>query len=555
MDDYENGYSDREYGRGIDRYQPLKQGVASGVSKIVVWVGAGVVMALLALIGLGIWSIWSYIWDYRWVAGVIAVGVLLYVLILGLWYPLIALRRWARRKQFISVGQYGGYFDDGVKVTPVSPLNAITPKQSMRANTSLDEIVIPPLAELLPDGQLLEGNSVLYGYRQDGTPRYGPYQAGTVGIGGKGEVGKSVTMMIRIIIALMLGWRVTICDPHKHKDRSIWKKLEPLTPWIEWAFSKEEILAAAEQFSGELDQRKAGVQLAPHLIVYDEFKSIVKHSPEICKEVVKSVEIASDEGMGFGMGCLLACHGWTEDSIGDVAVRNALKHVYQHNMDPAQAKYVLNDRRFASKSDKLKKGHTYYRDDEGDIEYLIQPFGTVDDAKLAAGILERMGIAKCLNSGQPRGYSAAPRPRSPMPDMPEKESYEDGDDEDFDEDEEGEAHDATFYASPTKPLNEYDRSRTGPLQVPVNEAVHSVNGLGKTREVAFANETSPDEDARQVKVSPEEETLILVTAMRLQVKLLAEGKKLTRTALRDELGWNNKQYPKIMVMCDKYSIC
>ena len=85
---------------------------------------------------------------------------------------------------------------------------------------------------------------------------------------------------------------------------------------------------------------------------------------------------------------------FTEDAIGSVAIRNAFKHALVHNMDSDQSKYVLKDRKFFSRTGTLKKGHIFYRDDVDEIEYLIEPFGTVDDAKMAAALLEQMGVPK-----------------------------------------------------------------------------------------------------------------------------------------------------------------
>ena len=209
-----------------------------------------------------------------------------------------------------EVGQFGGYYEDrNGKFTPIAPLTAIAPKQAIRMNTTIDS-VIPTLGELLADNRLFEGDNAFVGFRADKTPRYEQKLRGTVAIGGKGETGKSVTAVTQIIIALLSGEWVTVCDPHKTKQRSLYRKLEPLAPWIEFAFSEDAILNASEGFLNELLARKNGATAYPRKIVYDEFKSIVKHSPQIAKTVTSVCERSSDEGMGYELGCLVICHAF-----------------------------------------------------------------------------------------------------------------------------------------------------------------------------------------------------------------------------------------------------
>src|SRR6266487_227153 len=279
-------------------------------------------------------------------------------------------------------------------MAPIAPLNPVTPKQATRANIIID-VKIPKLSEVLDN--LIDGGNELIGYRENGVADYAEGPRGTVAILGSGESGKSVTTLIRILIALFQGKDVTVCDPHKFKQRSLYNKLAPLEPWITFAFTEPEIKLVAEGFSHELQERKDNRRNGrSQLVVYDEFKSIVKQSkdPGVSKAVVKSVEQASDEGMGFDMGTIVVCHGVKEDAIGDVAVREAFKAVFCHNVDPAQSEIVLQDKRISKKTNKLHKGHLYYRNEYGEVDYRIMPYGDVEDAKAAARMLERMGMLK-----------------------------------------------------------------------------------------------------------------------------------------------------------------
>jgi len=350
------------------------------------------VLLFLGCIAMGalIWAMIILFW-----VRVLAVVVACLLLLLGLAYVTIAFLKWVHKGQVIRAGTTGAYKEDWRgKMVPIAPLNPVTPKQAARGNTTI-EVKIPKLADVLDS--LTEGINELIGYKENGVADYAEGPRGTVAILGSGESGKSVTTLIRILISLFQGKDVTVCDPHRFKARSLYNKISPLEPWITFAFTEAEIKQAAENFSYELQERKANRgDGRAKLIVYDEFKSIVKQSkdPDVSKAVVKSVEQASDEGMGFDLGTIVVCHGVKEDAIGDVAVREAFKAVFCHNIDPAQSDIVLQDKRFSKKSNKLHKGHLYYRNEYGEIEYHIMPYGDSEDAKTAARMLERMGIPK-----------------------------------------------------------------------------------------------------------------------------------------------------------------
>jgi hypothetical protein len=350
------------------------------------------VLLFLAFVSLGV-LVWAMI-ILTWVR-VLAIAVACALLLLGLAWVAIAFLKWVNKPEIIRVGTTGGYKQDLTgKMVPMAPLNPVTPKQATRASTNI-EVKIPKLSEVLD--RLIDGGNELIGYRENGIADYAEGPRGTVAVLGSGESGKSVTTLIRILIALLQGKDVTVCDPHKWKPRSLYKKLEPLEPWMTFAFTEAEIRRAAEGFSHELQERKENRgDGRAKLIVYDEFKSLVKQSkdPEVSKAVVKSVEQASDEGMGFDLGTIVVCHGVKEDAIGDVAVREAFKAVFCHNIDPAQSELVLKEKRFSKKTNKLHKGHLYYRNEYAEIDYHIMPYGDVEDAKAAARMLERLGMPK-----------------------------------------------------------------------------------------------------------------------------------------------------------------
>jgi hypothetical protein len=99
--------------------------------------------------------------------------------------------------------------------------------------------------------------------------------------------------------------------------------------------------------------------------------------------------------------------------------------------------------------------------------------------------------------------------------------------------------------------------RENPLfTVHPGEAVNAVNGLHGPVNAgeSFTGEReafTPSVNSTQSGFTSEEEVQVLLA----YADLLKAGEKVTRTAIRDRLGWNNKQYSRvIMPVCDKHHI-
>jgi len=79
------------------------------------------------------------------------------------------------------------------------------------------------------------------------------------------------------------------------------------------------------------------------------------------------------------------------------------------------------------------------------------------------------------------------------------------------------------------------------------EGENSVNVLAES---VKDDENSPIDTDISPNVSPEDETAILHTALVLQ----REKGQFNRSDIRDRLGWNNKRWPIIKAVCDKYHL-
>lgn len=87
----------------------------------------------------------------------------------------------------------------------------------------------------------------------------------------------------------------------------------------------------------------------------------------------------------------------------------------------------------------------------------------------------------------------------------------------------------------------------------VNEhAVNSVNESGKHGEdMVYDREYSQASENIPPTFTPAEEVQVLLA----YAEMLKSGKPVTRTGIRDHLGWNNKQYERVIKpVCDKHKI-
>ncbi len=519
----------------------VARGAGEGLRDAISTLGYIVGIALLFVLAVGIFLVQKYLW----IVGIIfLIGVGLGSVIL-----LIAGVIWVmgllNAGEFVHIGQFGtAHRTRFGRVKLLAPLNLASPKTA--GATTEVAVEIPALAALIKDNLLIdESFNILLGYRANSAPRYGAWPK-TFGIGGIGNSGKSVTALYLILIALLQRAKVTVCDPHRTKERSLYKKLKPLERWIEFASTPNEILAVSERYSAELQARKSGAQLPPHLIVYDELTSMIKRTPEISKQIVKVIESASQEGMGFDMYVMAICHSWDKDSIGDVAIRQALNAAFIHHLDAGQSKFLLSDdKKLARLTVKLLPGHCLYRDEYGEVEELTIPYGTVREAQLVAEILERDGVPGLNGRVWTPLPPMAPFPLKQIPEQIARHSYSPVNSPD----------------APTVPLLQH---QTGPLVISAGEAVNSVNTpikpdeAGETLVNAHKGEQGVGEAVKPL-VSADEENLILSKIILLQQRadrdvFFSPGGKVYRTKLRDALEWNNKQYPKVAAVCDKYGL-
>ena len=293
------------------------------------------------------------------------------------------------RRNYTESGMYGGYFHRMFgKLEPAPPLSATLPLVPGKTTVTeeknkyrlIDLITSGMLTQQLPDGMLM-----FQGYKKDETARYGAWP-GTIAVTGMQNVGKSVTMLMLILIALYQGAYVVVCDTHKTKARSLYKKLVALTGIIVFATTEAEVLHETQRFSEELQARKNGSDQYPYVIFYDEFASLIRARNEELRKLLPTViEEASQEGQGYNLNLVLAIHDLSNDGIGDAKIRSFLNWIYCHKMEAGQSKFIeaFNTRKVRNLIASLPKGHVVVRDEVNEIEYLIIPYGDSTDVLAA----------------------------------------------------------------------------------------------------------------------------------------------------------------------------
>jgi hypothetical protein len=375
----------------------------------------------VGIVAVAVWQSWKYV---PILGEVILVSVGVFFLI-GIGIGTLYLIRLFYHSEVIPVEQFGVYLHRFGKVTPLPPLNTVTPKQIAAKVTELASDTFPRLGDLIVEGSLFKesetGVEMFQGFREDGTRRYGSWP-GVIAVAGGQNVGKSVTLLSLVIVALLQGARIVVCDVHWSKSRSLYKKLESLTGLVTFAKSYDEVAREASAFSEELAARKRGSEPYPYLFVLDEAASVIKRS-EVGEQVCSVIEQASQEGHGYNLSVMLACHDWSKDGLGDVRIRSYVNFVYNHRMSPDMSKFIFSDRKHRNRIASLPAGHVLARDEYSQVEYLVMPMGDTPDTLLARKMIENgkalpsynpVQVERPVHGNNPSAYPFAAMPELPM---------------------------------------------------------------------------------------------------------------------------------------------
>ena len=259
------------------------------------------------------------------------------------------------------------------------------------------------------------------------------------------------------------------------------------------------------------------------LIVYDEWSELLRElADDQIELVVKTVLNCNEAYAGFNGFAMVGGHEWTARESGGkkgTAVRRGFHAIVCHRLDDEYAKFLLKNnagKKAALKAPSLPKGHAYFQDSEGEMDYILIPFYG-KEREAVYYVLEMLPqIEGPANQERLVSGDYAQEYRSARP----------------------------LTLSPgTVKLSEYPLDLEGP-----HESSRDVIQLHSTLDaITFDSEES---DNSEGLYTPQKETRILLAAFQLS----QQGKKVTRTAIKEYLGWNNKHWNTIKAVCDKHQI-
>ncbi len=417
----------------------------------------------------------------------------------------------------IRPDQYGAYHRSLFgKNTPYAPLTPVTPKVAGSTSVAELKLNVPRLSQLIIDRTLMKEETgelqMLRYFGQDELPRYGQWP-GVIGVSGMQNVGKSVTLVTLAIIALWQGAKVVVCDTHHMKARSLYKKLQALDGRIIFARTEKEVLAEAQNFSQELNERKTGKEPIPYVFILDEAASVIRS--DIGEEITTVIEESSQEGHGFNMHVVLAIHDFSQDGIGDAKIRSLLNFIYCHRMQAGQSKFIeafkgrYGKNKTVNVIAALPQGHVMTRDEVNAIEYGVMPNADSSDVLIARQELMRIqGPASYRQLSDRSGIHSTHKTRVIM----------------------GSYDPSSEMNPPTEPP---DRHEDPGMQVASYEASYEAS-----------SETSDE-----VQVSREDAAMMAQALIELREEKPYE--QITRKDLMEKCGWTRYKWKVVKTYCDE----
>jgi hypothetical protein len=421
------------------------------------------------------------------------------------------------KPEIIEIGQFGNALYRRGQVVTITPLQAVNQKQLPAPKEEIT-IQIPTIKQWLTSGYLqglIASGEMVLGIKANGEIRTGVWDdIRTCLVAGKSRYGKSVTMFVLAIQAVLARADVTVCDSHFMKETSLYRMLSPLANFVRLAGKPNEVVNAVTEFATELDARINGdsYDRSVRILFIDEWTKYAMDKAMI-KELGRIVHRVSNEGAGYNMYCIIGGQSWQASLSGGNALRNSFHAAICHHIDEMESKLVL-PRKYAKHTDILKKGHMYLKDTGGDTELLITPLGTINDAKLIATLM----LAD--NKIQELPYNQYKQPAIQPATQPAKIEYVEQKRISAPNEQTG------MHMFPTKPLP------------PDVTNVQELKGI-------YTNEG-------KMIVSPDEEKLIVSTANKLIEQGITRHGKVIRTKIQEELGLNMRQYKKVELVCNKH---
>lgn len=497
--------------------------------------------------------------------GVLAILSAIILIICGVAWVVVTVIRHATRADFYPVEENGAYLRNALgRVQPLAPMIA-APARVNRATAKVEITpVVPTLFDLIESGEIVPGVlTMVMGY-DSAQLKKGILQLvlgtwpGTHAVAGKGRSGKSRRVIGTIAQALISGARVIVCDPHFTKPDGLANTLAPLEKYLTIARGETAILAATREFMREMYTRQEtpGYEMRPWLIVFDEWSKLMNKNNEKIdddgRELLKEAALrCSTEFAGYLGYCCLIGHVWTQEACGGTDVRRSLQAIFCHQLSAEYAQFFFRPAKWRNRAEELKLRECLYKDNDGQICELVT-IGVPDDtASRVAVYLASIGMQAIdapasaaplpdyREPGRLREQSGAlayqmlpaPAPVSPAQDIQPDYTY---------------SRLPGFSGSP-----DFTNLSNGNVVNADVELCEEMEPLAPRSETPSMQGESFTAQGKAVEYTREQETAILKAAFQLARE--SDG-RLTRSDIKERLGWNNKQYPIIKAVCDRHEI-
>ena len=459
------------------------------------------------------------------------VVILALAAILGIAFGL----KYLLRYEFTEKGAHGTIGQRFFDTREFHPYAPVTISSAHEKATTVTQVV-PTLAEMLTDN-LLGAGTMYHGYQllnkgKELAPVIGVFDdVRTFAILGKGGSGKTVRLFYLLIQCILEGATIYLCDPHSNAKGSISKLLGPLMNWVTPAVTdshgdiEAQNMALISQFTEEMNARLKddSQEYPPCILAIDEFGTMMEHElyGEACVDAVVGCANKYRKVNGYAVVVLheVVATGKGKKVQDLIArLRRGLHAIFIMRVDKEYAKFFLRGKQLAQ-VDKLKPGRCFFIDTEGTIhEDVYTPKSLASDAFAVARKLQnalpapddvplqiagpREQIASHYYPARPLEPSVTVTPYSPAQQLPERA---------------------------------FLQSQAGESVKPPDVRLDNVRELVKPGET----------------VKPEDEQAILKVYFLLDAD---RPGKVTRSDILEKLAWNNKKWPILKAVCDKYGI-
>lgn len=528
------------------------------ISRVRNFVVTVLAIAFIILIALGIFAVRELLP----LVGVLAVVSAIVLLICGVAWVVISTIRHATRADYYAIEENGAYLRNALgRVQPLAPMIAAPARVNKTTNKVQITPDIPSLFDLIEAGEIAQGKiEMVMGYDKIAMDKgileiiSGPWP-GTHAIAGRGRSGKTRRVIGEIAQALIGGARVIICDPHATKPDSLARACEPLESYLTIARGEAAIVEATREFSSEMEARVSGAsrEVRPWLIVFDEWARLMNERnpvmPEGGRDLLADVaEHCSTEYAGYMGFCALISQVWTSEACGGTTVRRSLQAWFVHQISAEYASFFFRPAKWRNRADELKRRECIYRSVEGEVREILTMGIPDDTAQRVAVYLASQGFPaidapRASVPGELPAYPYSELPRLgdlraelllPAPGFTEASV----------------SSPLTYVASPGSSASE-----TGEGMKAHVEASETIEALQPRREnVTVQGESftaSAAQGEQETTYTREQETAILKAAFQLARE---SNGRVTRSDIKERLGWNNKMYPVLKAVCDKHEI-